>query len=169
MIKFIKENIIHPLLEFAAQHFIRLIAAALGTLPIIYFLDAIKNWLLSSIHIQVYLILASAVLYVVVIYFCLKAYFTPKTKIINRIAVDKYGECYCPSCKGYLNIAQDPDHVGSKVFFCSKCNEIRLPYLENSKYIGAPEFHAFQKENPQTIYTSKIAQQRLNDSIKKTV
>lgn len=107
------------------------------------------------------------ILFVSVCYLGLKQFLTSRKKIINRILVDKEGECFCPNCSRYLSIIQNTKHPGERVFFCKTCDSIHHPYLENSKYISAAEFHAFQKENPQTVYTHHIAITRRNEQLKK--
>lgn len=141
--KFFKENI---------TKIVELIFTLLTTSIAYHFWDNIKNWLLSSVSVPIFLI------FIVVILFALLAYFIfkPRKKIINGIAVDKKGECYCPVCYKYLNIVQDSKYVAERVFFCNQCNSTWRPYLENGKYMGAQYFKAFQKKKPQTICTSEI-------------
>ncbi len=100
------------------------------------------------------------------IFFHLKSYLLARKKIVNRIAVDRNGECYCPLCFKYLNIKQDPKYPGQSGFFCEHCNCMHYPYLENGKFIGAPQFYNFQKENPQSVVNSEIVQSKLAKELK---
>lgn len=162
--KKILKKITDTLIEHCCGLLITLVVPASA---IIFFWGVIKTWLLLSITIPIFLIPLTIILHSAVLFFGIRFYFSPRKKIVNRIAVDKNGECYCPSCNTYLNIIQDPKYVGERVFFCNKCSSVRHPYLESGKYIGAPEFCIFQKEKPQTVYTSEIAHLRVNENLKK--
>lgn len=167
MIKFLKEKIIDVVLTFLTQHFLGLLLTLVPTSIIYFFWSCIKSWLMVSVTFPIFSILIIGILCLAVLFFIAKFYFSPRKKIVNRIAVDKKGECYCPSCNEYLNIIQDHKYVGERVFFCSKCNSVRHPYLESGKYAGAPDFCAFQKKKPQTVYTSAIAHSRVAEALKK--
>lgn len=77
-------------------------------------------------------------------------------KLVNRIRIDKKGECYCPNCYGITVIDRHPINTGHNVFKCIKCNTFYTPILENGKSVTAHEFYPYQKENPQKILTSAV-------------
>lgn len=77
-------------------------------------------------------------------------------KIVNRIAVDKQGECYCPKCDTHLSIKTDVKYVGQKLFFCQKCKSEDYPWLKSATTVSAHSFYAFQQQYPQTVLTSEL-------------
>lgn len=88
--------------------------------------------------------------------FGFKLYFISSKKMINRISVDRNGECYCPNCYGVTVIDRHPVNIGHAVFTCKKCDNFYTAILENGKSVTAHEFYAYQKENPQKVLTSDV-------------
>lgn len=130
-------------------------------------LQIIKNIILPYPTIVIIIFTVQLIVLIWAFYYIYKLHTVRRKKIINRIAVDKKGECYCPVCLQYLSIVQDPQYKGQYPFYCKKCDIYHYPYLETSKHISAPQFHVFQKEHPQTIYTSKDAHLKVQEDLKK--
>lgn len=89
-----------------------------------------------------------------------KLYKMSRKKNINRIKVDREGECFCPVCEQQLLIQEDQKYVAQNIFYCEKCKTTHRAWLPNGKFINATDFYSYQQqlvlkgEKPQ-IYKSQ--------------
>jgi hypothetical protein len=123
--------------EQAANYILAFVIAP-GSLGMLWF----KKFLETHLYVTA---LGMIVLFIISCFCGYKLYVSNRKVLMNRIRVDRRGDCYCPNCSRHLDIKVDPSHKAQQHFFCKKCKEGRYPYLETGKYGDAAQFYAFQQ------------------------
>lgn len=107
-----------------------------------HFVTAHLAWLLGSL---IFLFLYSAYLTIQLVSSKLKI-------VVNGIAVDKKGNCFCSECFKKLDLIKSETSL-SKVFYCKPCDKKHYPWMDNGDCLQPPTFISFQIKNPQTVVT----------------
>ncbi|MHB1222215.1 MAG: hypothetical protein ACYC0J_09495 [Gammaproteobacteria bacterium] len=87
-------------------------------------------------------------------------------KIVNSIAVDQHGDCFCPACDKALLIIRHPQYVGTKTFHCTSCKNLLSVILDNGKHAWPYYFANHQKLHPQSTLTAKQFSEHVQQSYK---